>query len=229
MTNNSINSAFPLNPISGGTGTNVIPANGQTLIGNGTNYTVASLTPGPGLTITDGPGSITIDAPNFVLLQSVINASGNVVWPVDPSTGYTKFLIQWNSTRPNIAGDFVRLRVSVDGGATYETTNYTSGTTYAPFNGTTFSNTNATDAFVLTGPSQSSSAAQLSQGDVILFNEPGLNAAITGVMTVWIFGGTLSAGVVGGTVDFSDITNVEISCSTGIFNGGQFRLYGLVS
>ena len=56
----SINLANALGPSSGGTGTNAIPKNGQTLIGNGTTYTVAYLTPDLGIGITNGSGSITI-------------------------------------------------------------------------------------------------------------------------------------------------------------------------
>ncbi len=44
------------------------PSNGQLPIGNGTDYTVASLTAGTGVTISPGAGSITI------------NATGSVVW-----------------------------------------------------------------------------------------------------------------------------------------------------
>jgi hypothetical protein len=56
----SISLGNALGPSSGGTGTSAIPLNGQTLIGNGTNYTVAYLTPDLGIGITNGSGSITI-------------------------------------------------------------------------------------------------------------------------------------------------------------------------
>src|SRR5690606_17822203 len=44
----------------GGTATSDVPANGELLIGNGTDYTVATLTAGANVTITNGVGSITI-------------------------------------------------------------------------------------------------------------------------------------------------------------------------
>jgi hypothetical protein len=47
----------------GGTGVSTTPSNGQLLIGNGTGYTVATLTAGAGISITNGGGSITISAP----------------------------------------------------------------------------------------------------------------------------------------------------------------------
>lgn len=49
-----------LAPAYGGTGVTTVPSNGQLLIGNGTNYTVASLTAGSGISITNASGSITI-------------------------------------------------------------------------------------------------------------------------------------------------------------------------
>lgn len=48
-------------PVSkGGTNVATVPTNGQLLIGNGTGYTVASLTAGSNVTITPGAGTITI-------------------------------------------------------------------------------------------------------------------------------------------------------------------------
>jgi hypothetical protein len=44
----------------GGTGLSTTPTNGQLLIGNGTGYTLSTLTAGTGINITNGAGSITI-------------------------------------------------------------------------------------------------------------------------------------------------------------------------
>jgi len=44
----------------GGTGLSTTPANGQLLIGNGTDYTLSTLTAGSNITITEGAGSIEI-------------------------------------------------------------------------------------------------------------------------------------------------------------------------
>jgi hypothetical protein len=46
----------------GGTGLSTTPANGRLLIGNGTNYTLANLTQGSGISITNASGEITIAA-----------------------------------------------------------------------------------------------------------------------------------------------------------------------
>ena len=47
---------------SGGTGVTTAPTNGQILIGNGTGFTLANLSPGTGITITNSNGSISIAA-----------------------------------------------------------------------------------------------------------------------------------------------------------------------
>jgi hypothetical protein len=46
--------------INGGTGLGTIPTNGQLLIGNGTGYTLRTLTAGTGITVTNGLGTITV-------------------------------------------------------------------------------------------------------------------------------------------------------------------------
>ena len=100
-------------PISkGGTNLTTIPTNGQLLIGNGTGYSVASLTAGSNITITPGAGTITIAATtatpfNYVtftrrLTGSNLIASGDTKNPfsltsfpsgswttLDPSSGFT--------------------------------------------------------------------------------------------------------------------------------------------
>jgi hypothetical protein len=60
--------AQPLPVGSGGLGITTVPTNGQIPIGNGTNYTAATLTAGANISITNGAGSITI------------NASGGLTW-----------------------------------------------------------------------------------------------------------------------------------------------------
>ena len=50
---------LPLDVQYGGTGLSTIPTDGQLLIGNGTDYTLSTLTAGTGLTITNAAGSIT--------------------------------------------------------------------------------------------------------------------------------------------------------------------------
>jgi hypothetical protein len=52
----------PLGRAQGGTGLSTTPTNGQLLIGNGTGYSLATLTAGSGITITNGTGTISLAA-----------------------------------------------------------------------------------------------------------------------------------------------------------------------
>jgi hypothetical protein len=52
--------ANPLPASSGGTGLTSTPTNGQLMIGNGSGFTLATLTAGSGITVTNAAGSITI-------------------------------------------------------------------------------------------------------------------------------------------------------------------------
>lgn len=53
----------------GGTNLSTAPANGQLLIGNGTAYTLATLTAGTGLTVTNASGSITLAVNTTLITQ----------------------------------------------------------------------------------------------------------------------------------------------------------------
>lgn len=62
LTNTTFSLTAPVAVNLGGTGSTSAPTNGQLLIGNGTDYTLASLTAGSGISVTNGAGSITIAA-----------------------------------------------------------------------------------------------------------------------------------------------------------------------
>ena len=56
----TLSATTPLGVLSGGTGVGSAPANGKVLIGNGTDFTLANLTAGSGISVTNGSGIITI-------------------------------------------------------------------------------------------------------------------------------------------------------------------------
>ena len=61
----------------GGTGVTVAPANGELLVGNGTGYTLATLTPGTNISITNAAGAITINATDqYVGTVTSVDVSG---------------------------------------------------------------------------------------------------------------------------------------------------------
>jgi len=53
-----------IGPTNGGTGVGGTPTNGQLLIGNGTGYTLNTLTEGTGIGVTNGAGSVTVKINN---------------------------------------------------------------------------------------------------------------------------------------------------------------------
>ena len=83
-----------IEPGNGGTGTSSIPTDGQLLIGNGTNYTLNTLTAGTGIGVTNGAGSVAVNvadtgvtAGTYGLASSVptfaVNAQGQLTSSVN--------------------------------------------------------------------------------------------------------------------------------------------------
>lgn len=75
----------------GGTGLSSTPTNGQLLIGNGTNYTLAAISAGSGISVTNGSGTI-----------SIASTGGGVSWT--SVTGSTQTISASNGYLSNNAG-----------------------------------------------------------------------------------------------------------------------------
>jgi hypothetical protein len=83
----------------GGTNLSTVPTNGQLLIGNGTGYTLASLTAGSNITITPGAGTISIASTasaaafSYVTFTRRVTGTGasapNIVGPTAGSNPYS--------------------------------------------------------------------------------------------------------------------------------------------
>lgn len=85
-----------VNVANGGTNLSTTPTNGQLLIGNGSGYTLATLTAGTGMTITNAAGAITLtnSQPNAVVDIQTFNAGdADLTWD-KPTTGQTMVKIQ---------------------------------------------------------------------------------------------------------------------------------------
>ena len=77
-----------LNPTYGGTGVTATPTSGQLLIGNGSGYTLNTLTGSTGLTVTNGSGTITLTnsgVTSLVAGSSTVLLNGSTV--TTPATG----------------------------------------------------------------------------------------------------------------------------------------------
>jgi hypothetical protein len=102
----------------GGTGLTSTPTNGQLLIGDGTGYTLATLTAGSGMTVTNGTGTITLAAaglpPVTVSDTTTISAvAGNhyvltaasattVILPASPTISDTVWITAANGLITNV-------------------------------------------------------------------------------------------------------------------------------
>jgi hypothetical protein len=79
----------------GGTGLGTTPTNGQLLIGNGTNYTLSTLTAGSNVTITNTSGGISIAA-----------VSGAVTLSDDTTTNATRYPLFANATSGTVSTEY---------------------------------------------------------------------------------------------------------------------------
>jgi hypothetical protein len=102
----------------GGTGVSSAPTNGQLLIGNGTGFTLATLTGGSGVTVTNNAGSISLSAaglPAVVVTSSTsISAAANnhyvltsattatVTLPASPTLSDTIYVTVGNGLTTNV-------------------------------------------------------------------------------------------------------------------------------
>ena len=109
----------------GGTGTSSTPTNGQLLIGNGTGYSVATLTAGTGIGITNASGSITVANTGVTSVTGTTNqvnvsgSTGAVTFslPQDINTGAN---VIFNSLTTNGQGGVVINPFSTGAGETSE-------------------------------------------------------------------------------------------------------------
>lgn len=103
LTGNVFALSSPVSITNGGTGLSTVPTNGQLLIGDGTGYTLSTLTDGTGINITEGIGSITISNTGVLSVAGTTNqitaspTTGNVVLSL-PSTLVTPGSLEVTST-----------------------------------------------------------------------------------------------------------------------------------
>lgn len=105
----------------GGTGTASTPTNGQLLIGNGTNYTLAALTQGTGITVTNGAGSISIanSAPMVYPGAGIPNSTGSA-WGTSYTTSGSGTVVALATgaslTTPSLSGETFSTSAAVTAG-----------------------------------------------------------------------------------------------------------------
>jgi hypothetical protein len=132
----------PVSVLNGGTGNSAAPTNGQLLIGNGSNFSLASLTAGTGVSITNATGSISIanSAPD----QTVIISGSGIVSVTGTYPSFTVGAVESFSgtvTSVDVAGGSTGLTFS--GGPVTSSGTITMAGTLAITNGGTGASTQA--------------------------------------------------------------------------------------
>lgn len=103
-TNNSINAPTPFAVGKGGLGITTTPSNGQIPIGNGTDYTAATITAGSGITVTNGSGTISIAASGIAgswdyISTGTASSSASIVFS-SLSNSYIAYCVLLNAIVP---------------------------------------------------------------------------------------------------------------------------------
>ena len=216
--NVNLGSALPVT--SGGTGLTAIPTNGQLLIGNGTGYTLNTLTAGSGISRTNGPGTITI-ANTGVLSNiagsgiSVSSATGNVTIS---NTGVLSFSAGTTGLTP--AG-------STTGAVTL------GGTLVASNGGTGLTSYTIGDLIYANGTSSFAKLADVATGNALIsggvgvapsYGKIGLTTHVSGILPV-ANGGTNIASYTVGDLIYADGTTslaklADVATGNALISGG---------
>jgi hypothetical protein len=191
--------------INGGTGLGTIPTNGQLLIGNGTGYSLRTLTAGTNISITNGSGTISIASTGvgFVTATAPLVSSGG--------------------TTPNLS-------IPV---ATTSANGYLSSTDWTIFNNKGSGTVTSVAALTLgtSGTNLSSTVATGTTTPVITLNVPTASATNRGALSAadWTTfngkgTGTVTSVATAGTVNGLTLTGGPITASGTVTLGGTLDL-----
>lgn len=176
---------------------------------------------------------LTSDGTNFVssappwVLLSTQTASSSASISFTNIGSYFFYLLIFKSLIPATDGASLRMQVSNDNGSTWGTSGYLSGINTAPYNSATWTNSNSTANFILTGPLDNGSANSTAHGWVQIYNIPGNLGHIAGQMTGFDnTAGTVVMGNITGRGGVSGQNAYKLLMSSGNITNGKFWLYG---
>ena len=187
---------LPLEVIYGGTGLTAIPTNGQLLIGNGTGYTLNTLTAGTGLAITNAAGSITPRIVNTGVTAGAYGSASSVTTLTVNAQGQL-----------TVAGS-VAIAIAA--------TQITSGTLPVVRGGTGLSSYTIGDIIYASGATTLSKLADVATGNALIsggvgvapsYGKIGLTTHVSGVLPIANGGTNISTYAVGDIL-YCSATNV---------------------
>ncbi len=185
---------------------------GNFLKSDGTNFTSSS------------PAS---SGASLFLIQSQAASSSASISFTTISTTYTSYLVIITGLQPATNTANLQLTYSTNGGSSYLSSNYISGTIYNAATGTTFSNANSTADIRLSGPISSSG---FYTGYLFFTGVDSAGFSYVKGTSTWN-DTTASAYVNGHTLGLNNgstaINAIKFSMSSGNITAGTFTLYGI--
>jgi hypothetical protein len=241
---NSIGSNIPIQITKGGT--QVASTTAYGVLCGGTTSTGALQNAGTGTSgqflVSNGSSSLPTwgagggSSGALILLQTqtISSSTAEVDFTTGFSSSYSNYLITVNNFWPVTNGANLYLQVSSNGGSSYATSGYTSGTNTYGYNSTTLINTNITSGIVVF-VSQAPFASSAGASAQMWFSN--ITSAIQPQPTMFVgqsssfitsSGSVVCGGLITGSTPSANVVNAfRFVCSTGNISVGTFSLYAL--
>jgi hypothetical protein len=167
----------------------------------------------------------------LVLIQSqTASNSASLTFTTGTST-YRNYKIIYNGIEPATAGDYFAMQISSDGGSTWKTSGYSSGTQQSAYNSSTITNSSITTGFLLNPQEVASSANTVANGEYNIYNTNiAANCWISGTFAYDSNGlSAFAFGYGGGTSGNTGANAFKFYCNTGNISIGTVSLYGIAT